>query len=246
MGPRWLGWLRSRPRSQHLRCVASFHSAMAKCAGPRLPLVMKALVCTQSSVYEIQRVTSTAFLAEVLVPCSDLLRAWEGGEGSPLHTGRHRPPQPARAIAQFLLGAAGSRGRRAGSGDNPTLFSGGLGCAVCAGPSGGTHQQPQGPSLPWMPPCGRQCQDLPKGHSIGSWGVAGVRNWREPREAELASATSTPRACELPGGGEQAPLRRQPGPAGVGRALGVGEGAWGGSVAGGHSTSAFSCSTATW
>lgn len=94
MGPHWLGWLRSSPRSQHLCRVASFHSAMAKCAGPRLPLVMKALVCTQSSVYEIQRVTSTAFLAEVLVTCSDLLRAWEGGEGSPLHTGRHRPPQP--------------------------------------------------------------------------------------------------------------------------------------------------------
>ncbi|KAH0518889.1 Maestro heat-like repeat-containing protein family member 1 [Microtus ochrogaster] len=41
-------------------------SSMAKYAGPRLPLVMKALVCTQSSVYEIQRVTTTAFLAELL------------------------------------------------------------------------------------------------------------------------------------------------------------------------------------
>lgn len=39
---------------------------MAKYAGPRLPLVMKALGCTQNSVYEIQRVTSTAFLAELL------------------------------------------------------------------------------------------------------------------------------------------------------------------------------------
>lgn len=45
--------------------VAPFHSAMAKFAGPRLPLVMKALLCTHSSVYEVQRVTSTAFLAEV-------------------------------------------------------------------------------------------------------------------------------------------------------------------------------------
>lgn len=45
--------------------VGSLSSAMAKCAGPRLPLVTKALLCTQSSVYEIQRVTSTAFLAEV-------------------------------------------------------------------------------------------------------------------------------------------------------------------------------------
>lgn len=38
---------------------------MAKYAGPRLPPVTKALACTQNSVYEIQRVTSTAFLAEV-------------------------------------------------------------------------------------------------------------------------------------------------------------------------------------
>lgn len=38
---------------------------MAKFAGPRLPLVMKVLFATQSSVYEVQRVTSTAFLAEV-------------------------------------------------------------------------------------------------------------------------------------------------------------------------------------
>ncbi|XP_059528535.1 maestro heat-like repeat-containing protein family member 1 isoform X7 [Myotis daubentonii] len=41
-------------------------SAMAKFAGPRLPLVMKALLGAQSSVYEAQRVTSTAFLAELL------------------------------------------------------------------------------------------------------------------------------------------------------------------------------------
>lgn len=40
-------------------------SAMAKFAGPRLPLVMKLLFTTQSSMYEVQRVTSTAFLAEV-------------------------------------------------------------------------------------------------------------------------------------------------------------------------------------
>lgn len=44
---------------------ASLPSAMAQCAGPRLPLVVKALVCTQNSAYEMQRVTSTAFLAEV-------------------------------------------------------------------------------------------------------------------------------------------------------------------------------------
>lgn len=43
---------------------------MAKFAGPRLPLMMKALFATQSSVYEMQRVSSTAFLAEVGATCS--------------------------------------------------------------------------------------------------------------------------------------------------------------------------------
>ncbi|XP_036278441.1 maestro heat-like repeat-containing protein family member 1 isoform X1 [Pipistrellus kuhlii] len=46
--------------------VARLASAMAKFAGPRLPLVMKALLGAHSSVYEAQRVTSTAFLAELL------------------------------------------------------------------------------------------------------------------------------------------------------------------------------------
>lgn len=54
---------------------------MAKHAGPRLPLVMKALVSTQSCVYEIQRVTSTAFLAEVGLGGGDMtisLVSWNG------------------------------------------------------------------------------------------------------------------------------------------------------------------------
>lgn len=57
-----MGWEAQRPP---WHAAASFPSAMAKFAGPRLPLVMKALVCAHSSVYEVQRVTSTAFLAEV-------------------------------------------------------------------------------------------------------------------------------------------------------------------------------------
>ncbi|XP_042828599.1 maestro heat-like repeat-containing protein family member 1 isoform X1 [Panthera tigris] len=60
------GWQLLRTSAGHEEGVTRLASAMAKCAGPRLPLVMKALVCTQSSVYEIQRVTSTAFLAELL------------------------------------------------------------------------------------------------------------------------------------------------------------------------------------
>lgn len=53
--------------------VAFLPSAMAKFAGPRLPLVTKALLGAHSSVYEVQRVTSTAFLAEVGTACSGLL-----------------------------------------------------------------------------------------------------------------------------------------------------------------------------
>ncbi|XP_055482603.1 maestro heat-like repeat-containing protein family member 1 isoform X2 [Psammomys obesus] len=60
------GWELLRTSAGHEDGVAQLASAMAKHAGPRLPLVMKALVSTQSSVYEIQRVTSTAFLAELL------------------------------------------------------------------------------------------------------------------------------------------------------------------------------------
>ncbi|XP_051045168.1 maestro heat-like repeat-containing protein family member 1 isoform X3 [Phodopus roborovskii] len=60
------GWELLRSSAGHEDGVAQLASSMAKYAGPRLPLVVKALVCTQSSVYEIQRVTSTAFLAELL------------------------------------------------------------------------------------------------------------------------------------------------------------------------------------
>ncbi|XP_040592281.1 maestro heat-like repeat-containing protein family member 1 isoform X2 [Mesocricetus auratus] len=60
------GWELLRTSAGHEDGVAQLASSMAKYAGPRLPLVMKALVSTQSSVYEVQRVTSTAFLAELL------------------------------------------------------------------------------------------------------------------------------------------------------------------------------------
>lgn len=62
----WSGRLPTNIRGgQLLPFGVSFPSSMAKYAGPRLPLVMKALGCTQNSVYEVQRITSTAFLAEV-------------------------------------------------------------------------------------------------------------------------------------------------------------------------------------
>ncbi|XP_044100706.1 maestro heat-like repeat-containing protein family member 1 isoform X1 [Neovison vison] len=60
------GWQLLRTSAGHEEGVARLASAMAKFAGPRLPLVMAALVGTQGSTYEIQRVTSTGFLAELL------------------------------------------------------------------------------------------------------------------------------------------------------------------------------------
>ncbi|XP_057353603.1 maestro heat-like repeat-containing protein family member 1 isoform X1 [Manis pentadactyla] len=60
------GWELLRTSAGHEEGVTLLARAMAKFAGPRLPLVMKALMCIQSSTYEIQRTTSTAFLAELL------------------------------------------------------------------------------------------------------------------------------------------------------------------------------------
>lgn len=64
--------------------MAPFPSAMAKSAGPRLPLVTKALLGAHSSVYEVQRVTSTAFLAEVGTACSGLLPGARAAQPEPL------------------------------------------------------------------------------------------------------------------------------------------------------------------
>lgn len=60
------GWASLQTSAGHEDGVTRLASAMAKFAGPRLPLVVKALLGTHSSVYEVQRVTSTAFLAELL------------------------------------------------------------------------------------------------------------------------------------------------------------------------------------
>ncbi|XP_068839367.1 maestro heat-like repeat-containing protein family member 1 isoform X2 [Capricornis sumatraensis] len=60
------GWQLLKTSAGHEEGVTRLASAMAKFAGPRLPLVMKVLFATQSSVYEVQRITSTAFLAELL------------------------------------------------------------------------------------------------------------------------------------------------------------------------------------
>ncbi|XP_037383816.1 maestro heat-like repeat-containing protein family member 1 isoform X2 [Talpa occidentalis] len=59
-------WELLQTSAGHEEGVARLASAMAKLAGPRLPPVVRALLCAQSSVYEAQRITATAFLAELL------------------------------------------------------------------------------------------------------------------------------------------------------------------------------------
>lgn len=45
-----------------------FSRAMAKHAGPKLPLVVKMLSPMLNSIYDSQRLTTTAFFAEVSLP----------------------------------------------------------------------------------------------------------------------------------------------------------------------------------
>lgn len=77
-GPR--AWCAQGSLRPQLLPTCLLPSAMAKFAGPRLPLVMKVLFATQSSVYEVQRITSTAFLAEVGALALD--HEWRGEGGS--------------------------------------------------------------------------------------------------------------------------------------------------------------------
>ncbi|XP_032111925.1 maestro heat-like repeat-containing protein family member 1 isoform X2 [Sapajus apella] len=60
------GWELLRTSAGHEEGATRLARAMAEHAGPRLPLVLKELAYTQSSAYEVQRVTTTAFLAELL------------------------------------------------------------------------------------------------------------------------------------------------------------------------------------
>ncbi|PNI88752.1 MROH1 isoform 6 [Pan troglodytes] len=60
------GWELLRTSAGHEEGATRLARAMAEHAGPRLPLVLKTLACTHSSAYENQRVTTTAFLAELL------------------------------------------------------------------------------------------------------------------------------------------------------------------------------------
>nr|XP_055204501.1 maestro heat-like repeat-containing protein family member 1 isoform X9 [Gorilla gorilla gorilla] len=60
------GWELLRTSAGHEEGATRLARAMAEHAGPRLPLVLKTLACAHSSAYENQRVTTTAFLAELL------------------------------------------------------------------------------------------------------------------------------------------------------------------------------------
>nr|XP_033790369.1 maestro heat-like repeat-containing protein family member 1 isoform X2 [Geotrypetes seraphini] len=62
----WGGWERMKNSDQHHDGVSLLASAMAKHAGPRLPAIVKALIPAISSLYVWQRVSATAFFAELL------------------------------------------------------------------------------------------------------------------------------------------------------------------------------------
>ncbi|XP_062426714.1 maestro heat-like repeat-containing protein family member 1 isoform X2 [Rhea pennata] len=60
------GWELMASTERHHDGVAVLASAMARHAGPRLPLIVKNLIPVLSSVLDSQRITTTAFLAELL------------------------------------------------------------------------------------------------------------------------------------------------------------------------------------
>uniref|UniRef100_A0A670J0H4 Maestro heat like repeat family member 1 n=1 Tax=Podarcis muralis TaxID=64176 RepID=A0A670J0H4_PODMU len=60
------GWESLRSVERHHDGVAVLASAMAKHAGPKLPLIVKTLSPMLNSIYDSQRLTTTAFFAELL------------------------------------------------------------------------------------------------------------------------------------------------------------------------------------
>ncbi|KAM6088505.1 maestro heat-like repeat-containing protein family member 1 isoform 2-T2 [Chlamydotis macqueenii] len=60
------GWELMASPERHHDGIALLAGAMARHAGPRLPLIVKNLIPTLSSVFDSQRVTTTAFFAELL------------------------------------------------------------------------------------------------------------------------------------------------------------------------------------
>uniref|UniRef100_A0A8C3LZ13 Maestro heat like repeat family member 1 n=1 Tax=Chrysolophus pictus TaxID=9089 RepID=A0A8C3LZ13_CHRPC len=60
------GWELMENPERHHEGVTVLAGSMARHAGPRLPLIVKSLIPTLSSAFDSQRVTATAFLAELL------------------------------------------------------------------------------------------------------------------------------------------------------------------------------------
>uniref|UniRef100_A0A8C3J6I5 Maestro heat like repeat family member 1 n=1 Tax=Calidris pygmaea TaxID=425635 RepID=A0A8C3J6I5_9CHAR len=60
------GWELMASPERHHDGIAVLAGAMARHAGPRLPLIVKNLIPTLNSVFDSQRVTTTAFFAELL------------------------------------------------------------------------------------------------------------------------------------------------------------------------------------
>ncbi|XP_040289128.1 maestro heat-like repeat-containing protein family member 1 isoform X2 [Bufo bufo] len=60
------GWEKMKKEETHHMGVTSLSSSMVRYAGPKLPDIIKKLQSAQSSAYESQRVTATAFLAQLL------------------------------------------------------------------------------------------------------------------------------------------------------------------------------------
>ncbi|XP_031465320.1 maestro heat-like repeat-containing protein family member 1 [Phasianus colchicus] len=60
------GWELMENPERHHEGVTVLAGSMARHAGPRLPLIVKSLIPTLSSAFDSQRITATAFLAELL------------------------------------------------------------------------------------------------------------------------------------------------------------------------------------
>ncbi|XP_073418491.1 maestro heat-like repeat-containing protein family member 1 isoform X3 [Dendrobates tinctorius] len=60
------GWENMKREDTHHVGVSSLSSAMVRYAGPKLPDIIKRLQAIQSSAYDNQRITATAFLAQLL------------------------------------------------------------------------------------------------------------------------------------------------------------------------------------
>ncbi|KAG9472874.1 hypothetical protein GDO78_016069 [Eleutherodactylus coqui] len=60
------GWEKMKKEDTHHIGVTSLSSSMVRYAGPKLPEIIKKLQLAQSSAYDNQRVTATAFLAQLL------------------------------------------------------------------------------------------------------------------------------------------------------------------------------------